>query len=365
MAAYRITEELKRFNQRFTAFSRAKWDDSSAAYKAEQESRKPAGERRAHGYGKQDLALQAGAWAVARSKMQGPGAPGSDVQEMGVEDGETHDRYEPDDLGPLTRQVKDAASLYGADLVGIARVNPLWVYACNNDEKPIHLPAGVDTAVVMAVGMDYERIRTSPSAIAGAATGNGYSRMAFTGACVARYLTELGWRAKACGNDTALSIPLAIDAGLGEQGRNGLLITRDFGPRVRLFKVLTDAPLVPDEPDVFGVEAFCDVCQKCTKTCPSKSITPGPMTDRGPTPSNNPGTLKWYTNPDTCLAFWRRNGVSCANCIRSCPFNKPPGMLHDLARWLVRARSHTFDRALVLGDDLLGYGRAVKPDTSV
>lgn len=360
MEPYRIRGDLKRFNQRYTAFSRAKWDESCAAYKAEREAHKPAGQRRAHGYGKEDFALQAGAWAIARSKMKSPDSPESDAKEMGVGEGQASNRHEPDDSRLFTRQVKEAASLYGADLVGIARVNPLWVYACNTDEKPIELPEGVDTAVVMVVSMDYDSIRTSPSAVAGAATGNGYSRMAFTGACVARYLSELGWRAKACGNDTALSIPLAVDAGLGEQGRNGLLITRDYGPRVRLFKVLTDAPLVPDAPSSFGVKAFCEVCQKCTITCPSRSISAGEMTDHGPTPSNNPGVLKWYTNPDTCLTFWRRNGVSCANCIRSCPFNKPRGRLHDLARWLVKARSRTVDRALVLGDDWLGYGKARK-----
>ena len=365
MEPYHITGELKRFNQRYTAFSRAKWDESCEAYKAEREPRKPAADRRAHGYGKQDFALQAGAWAVARSRMHDPRAPESDANEMGVGEEQASDRYQPDDRLSFTRQVKEAAVLYGADLVGIARLNSLWVYACNTDEKPIQLPDGVDTAIVMAVAMDYDRTRSSPSAVAGAATGNGYSRMAFTGTCVARYLTELGWRAKACGNDTALSIPMAIDAGLGEQGRNGLLITRHYGPRVRLFKVLTDAPLVPDSPDLFGVKPFCDVCQKCTKTCPSRSIAAGEMTDNGPTPSNNPGVLKWYTNPDTCLAFWRRNGVSCANCIRSCPFNKPPGRLHDWARWLVGARSRTVDRALVLGDDMLGYGRAATPDTAV
>ena len=198
--------------------------------------------------------------------------------------------------------------------------------------------------------------RTSPSVISAAATGNGYSRMAFTAGCVTRYLTELGWRALPSGNDTGLSIPLAIDAGLGELGRNGLLIAPLYGPRVRLCKVFTDAPLVPDEPISFGVKAFCEVCMKCAEGCPSRSIAQGEMTLSGPTPSNNPGLSKWYTNPDTCLAFWRANGTSCANCIRSCPFNKPAGRIHDFARLLVRARSDPINRALVRMDDFCGYG---------
>ena len=101
---------------------------------------------------------------------------------------------------------------------------------------------------------------------------------------------------------------------------------------------------------------------KCAVECPSGSIGRDEMTDAGPTPSNRSGVLKWYVNADTCLAYWRANGVSCANCIRSCPFNKAAGRIHDWARALVRARSHTIDRALVFLDDRLGYGRQVNPD---
>lgn len=262
------------------------------------------------------------------------------------------------DAAALTVRVKDAAALYGADLVGIARLRLEWIYADDDQESPVELPDGLDRVVVLAVSMDYERVKTSPSAVAAAATGNGYSRMAFTAHCLAAYLRESGWRALACGNDTGLSVPMAVEAGLGEVGRNGILITPRYGPRVRLCKVFTDAPLIPDPPTSFGVTEFCEVCMKCADTCPSNSITRGPRTDRGPTPSNHPGAHRWFVNPETCLAFWHRNGISCSNCIRSCPFNKSPGKLHDLARTLIRWRLRPLDRVLVWLDDRLGYGGA-------
>ena len=352
MRAYEIVGELKRFSQRYTAFSRARWDKSSCLY----DLKSPPGSHGVRpGYGREPQALQTGAWAVARSRMQ-PTGTGTKPDEMETGGEATHKRYEPPDPAVFTAQVKGAARLYGAALVGIARVNPLWVYASAGDEKPVELSTELDTVVVLAIEMDYDRIRTSPSALAGAATGNGYSRMAFTGTCVARYLSELGWQARSAGNDTALSIPLAVDAGLGELGRNGLLITNEYGPRVRICKVFTNAPLVPDPSVSFGVKEFCDVCMKCATTCPSGSISQGDRTSEGRTASNNPGVLKWYVNPETCLAFWRKNGVSCANCIRSCPFNKARGWVHDLARVAIGLRSHAIDRAMVWVDDLLGYG---------
>ena len=176
----------------------------------------------------------------------------------------------------------------------------------------------------MAVEMDYDGIATSPAFTAGAATAQGDSHMALAATSLARYLLELGYRAIPSGNDTALSVPLAIDAGLGECGRHGMLITRDYGPRVRLCKVFTDAPLVSDHAIDLGARATCRRCRKCVAACPVGAIAEGEMTEAGPTASNNPGVLKWYVDPDKCLAFWRVNGASCSNCVSACPYNKEP-----------------------------------------
>jgi len=94
----------------------------------------------------------------------------------------------------------------------------------------------------MAIEMDYGKFPTSDVGMS-AATGLGYSKMAFVSSLLAQFVRNIGYQALPCGNDTALSIPLAVDAGLGELGRNGLLITPQFGPRVRLCKVFTDLPL--------------------------------------------------------------------------------------------------------------------------
>jgi epoxyqueuosine reductase QueG len=70
-------------------------------------------------------------------------------------------------------------------------------------------------------------------------------------------------------NDTALAIPYAIKAGLGEYGRHGLVITPEFGPRVRFGKIFTDMPLAHDVPLRFGVTEFCEACNLCAKACPA------------------------------------------------------------------------------------------------
>lgn len=75
----------------------------------------------------------------------------------------------------------------------------------------------------MAVEMSYDATKTAPSQLGGAATGLGYSRMTFTAHMVTSYIRQLGHKAFGAGNDVAESVPLAIQAGLGELGRNGLL----------------------------------------------------------------------------------------------------------------------------------------------
>ncbi|MBW1722415.1 MAG: reductive dehalogenase [Deltaproteobacteria bacterium] len=263
-----------------------------------------------------------------------------------------------------TRIVKKAARLFGADLVGVCYAHPNLVYSHEYDlvhmeHKPLELPPGCTNAIVMAIEMNYEATRYSPDAISGAATGLGYSMQAVVANLLAAFIRGLGYRAVPSGNDTALSIPLAMAAGLGELGRMGLLITPVFGPRVRICKVFTDLPLVHDTYRPFGVAKFCETCKKCARNCPSQAITFGEPTMEGPSMSNFSGVLKWYINPEKCFLFWVKNWMDCNNCVMSCPFNKPAGKIHDLTRFLIR-RAPIFNRAFLWMDDLMGYGKPLR-----
>ena len=266
----------------------------------------------------------------------------------------------------VTRKLKKAATFFGAALVGVSKLDKRWVYSSIYSRReqtslPVALPDEYQYAVALAIEMDYAAIQCSPTSPASAATGLGYSKMAFIAGLLAHYIRGLGYKAIACGNDTACSIPIAIDAGLGELARNGLLITPNFGPRVRLAKVFTDLPLIPDKPIEFGVWDFCMRCEKCAQKCPSQSIMYGKPTVKPHNISNREGLLRWPVNAETCLGFWAANGTDCSNCIRSCPFNKPAGRLHDSVRWGIK-NLPVLNPLFLWGDDLLGYGRRGKAD---
>jgi len=268
----------------------------------------------------------------------------------------------------MSEIVKDAALFLGASLVGITELNRKWLYKKGWERyghKEIDLdaqiPPGIKYAVVMAIETNYDYVRHAPTARASAAAGLGYSKMAFLSPAVAKFIASLGYSAIACGNDTALSIPLAVDAGLGQLARLGTLITPEFGPRVRLCKVLTDLPLAPTAPIDFGVTEFCRVCEKCAEYCPSQAILYGKRIATARTVSTNPGLLKWPLNGEKCFRYWYKNGaktkkgmfhVDCYQCINVCPFNKQAGVGHDMVRWFVRKKTPWVNRMLKWGDDL-------------
>jgi reductive dehalogenase len=280
----------------------------------------------------------------------------------------TPEKFQADDPAKMTEIVQETALFLGASLVGVTELNRNWMYKPawhRYDHREIDLdsllPSTIRYAVVMAVETNHDFVKHAPTAKASAAAGLGYSKMAFLSPSMAKFIASLGYQAIACGNDTVLSVPLAVDAGLGQLGRFGAVITPEFGPRVRLCKVLTDLPLKTTGPIDFGVTEFCDHCEKCAEFCPSQAILYGKRTHKARTPSTNPGLLKWPFDGEKCLRFWYRNGaktgkgmyhIDCYQCINVCPFNKKAGLGHDLVRWLVRRRSPLLNKALVWGDDL-------------
>ncbi len=216
-------------------------------------------------------------------------------------------RIEIDDVQRVTNLVKKIAKWFGADLVGIGPLNRTWVYSHWGDHSiklglggkvgdPLELPEYFTHVIVVGIEMDYQHLRRSPAVES--ATDIAYSKMGFIAPSVARFIQELGYHAMPSGNDTALSIPMAVDAGLGELGRNGILITEKYGPRVRLCKVFTDLPLVHDKPVDLGVQAFCEICEKCAKSCPGQALKHGERTAEHNNISNNVNLLKWPVNAE-------------------------------------------------------------------
>ncbi len=219
-----------------------------------------------------------------------------------------------------TDNIIEVAKRFGASLAGITELETRWLYSNDRTGAPVTLPDEARWVIVLAVEMDRDSIATSPSFRAAAASGKGYSDSAALAGAVGEYLRLLGCYARSCGNDTALSIPLAIDAGMGVLGRNGLLLTPEFGPGIRLCKVITDLELASTHSEYPTTEDVCSGCTLCAEACEADALsTAEKPTWEVLTESNNPGVIRWQFNPEKCFDFWLKIGRDCSNCISACP----------------------------------------------
>ena len=274
------------------------------------------------------------------------------------------------DPARLTREVKRVARYCGAALVGVAPMDARWLYvdvqrnqssaepsirkairiadvpAPEETDDALLIPKTLRNVVMMAVRMDREMIATAPSLLSEAATSLGYSDAARACISVAAYIRALGYNAIPSLNGTALSIPLAVQAGLGELGRNGMLVTPSYGACVRLCKVFTDMPLNPDSPRDLGIRAYCQSCGECARHCPAQAIPGGEPTYTGHNACNNDGVSKWHVDAMRCLRYWTASGTSCSACIARCPFTLGRHWWWGLPQQVI-ARTSRLNRALV------------------
>jgi epoxyqueuosine reductase QueG len=129
---------------------------------------------------------------------------------------------------------------------------------------------------------------------------------------LARYLTNQGYPSINVGMDltdyrtitAAFSFKhAAIQAGLGVRGKNGLLLTPRYGPRVKLGAVFTRAPL---EGSPILDDDLCGDCDICVKVCPSGAL-------KEPAPDRTPNYDRFV-----CCSFHTANG-GCGMCMSKCP----------------------------------------------
>ncbi len=119
----------------------------------------------------------------------------------------------------------------------------------------------------------------------------------------------------------------AVLAGMGEIGLNNLLMTPEYGPRVRLASLITEAPLVPDKP--FS-EVLCKgkkdpkACTLCIKSCPFNVLPESKEAIADPLKYNVVNKFRCREESGKNLKLVLGNWVHaiCGICIKVCPIGK-------------------------------------------
>lgn len=228
------------------------------------------------------------------------------------------------DADAWSAQVKQIALADEATLVGIVRLDPLWVFEGYEAPEP--------WLIMLGVPMKYENLSAAPDVVAGVEVIETYNAGTRVARKLANWIHRQGFQADAHGGPLAGPvnlIPAALAAGFGELGKHGSIINRKLGSSFRLAAVRTDMPLVADGPDVFGADDFCTSCQLCTNACPPQAIFDEKKTVRG--------EQKWYVDFDKCIGYFHET-YGCAICISVCPWSRP-GVAENLAQKMSRRRA--------------------------
>jgi reductive dehalogenase len=238
----------------------------------------------------------------------------------------------PDVIDPkaLSKHIKKVAKHLGADLVGIAAANPAFMYASGsryvqdgeaNDKyqsmTPDALAKRFPFVIQTTVAWDHDTLQAHRHHIGDMSYHHTSMKNAMVMKALEGYIKEMGYTAiRGAVNPQGAGLA----AGLGELGRNGMMISERFGARIHMpDPILTDMPLIADGPIDLGVEDFCKICRKCASNCPTNSISFGPKVIYN-------GIQKYKINWLTCYKirpYVADHYGSCLTCIAVCPFTKP------------------------------------------
>ena len=230
--------------------------------------------------------------------------------------------------------MKKVSHHFGATMVGIARLNPDWCYNYglrgSKERGSYEVPKHWTYVIAMGVPHQWEQVQSNPNC---GTSFDAYSRSSIAARRLENFIKNLGYPARRHspmdGYDF-IAVPVLVDAGLGQQGRHGIVITPETGSNFRSSFVTTSLPLEIDKPIDFGVNEFCEHCKICAEICPSNSIS----FEKNNKNMHYRGYRHWNIEKTSCYNYWMQSmgGMGCRLCLIACPYSRKSNWAHTLAR---------------------------------
>ena len=195
----------------------------------------------------------------------------------------------------------------GVDLIGFTPVLKNYIFK--------GLPVVGKNAIILGMEMDWNSIKTAPSILCGIEAFRIYYELGEVTIELTEFLQNKGYKAEAHHpfGGKLLFTAHAVEAGLGYKGRNGLIITPEFGPRQRWSMITTDADIPPKlERDFTEMIDFCESCGLCIENCLGKATFDEPIEK-----INGSGIIT-HIERKKCIESLLNNNY-CSNCLKVCP----------------------------------------------
>ncbi len=178
-------------------------------------------------------------------------------------------------------------------------------------------------ALVVSQEMNKDKIALAPDFQAGQEVMRVYSSLGMVVNDIARWLRKKGVRCQSNHPMGGLvnTPSLAGKAGMGWQGRSGILVTPEYGPRVRLAPVFVEYKYFEftDNHDHEWITEYCEQCKICEKECPGQAINSKKVVNVADVPGIN--TIWTCIDREKCLGPFSRT-MGCSVCIKVCPFSQ-------------------------------------------
>ena len=209
----------------------------------------------------------------------------------------------------VSQLIKDKAREIGFVEVGITRYDYRYTFKERKDW------ARLEHAICLASERGYRATQTIPSAECEIEQTSTYRSESHMGLRLAEYVRSLGYYAQVHNpnDNSGAYIPMFVNAGLGQLGACGYLLSPHAGNRMQLMLITTDAIVTYDPPVDFGVHAFCQICQVCVNRCPGRAL----MRDK-----------IWWRGIEKNKVYYKRcrpvmaRYAGCGVCMKVCPMQK-------------------------------------------
>lgn len=260
------------------------------------------------------------------------------------------DRPEGDQPSHISDLIRAKAIELGGSDAGYAQLTPIMVNIGFEFEQP--------NVVSVIVAENYHKVLDGALAVEEEAF-EVYVECARVSTELAAFIRELGFSAVADHNGTGeiQAIPTLYACGMGELGKHGSLIHPQFGASFRPGFVVTDAPIVANQPNIFGVQSTCETCRLCEQNCPPGAIRSSDdfiITE---------GIKRWQVDIPTCYEASRFRDEYCHICVDVCPYqhkvNRDPERISTYKQFMKKRKKAGYrtpawfieDEPRVLGED--------------
>ena len=245
---------------------------------------------------------------------------------------------EPTPGKDVTEAIRAKARELGYGEVGFTNFDRRYIYKSKRE----YVRGDLRHAICLAVEQDYIATQSLPSLDAEEAHGEAHMKQAEMAKELMEFIHSLGYSAQVWGPTWHFGpmIPLFVQAGLGQLGVNGQLLSPHFGSRARLQVITTNALITKDRPVDYGITKFCEICHICSMRCPGRAINQNKVWFRG--------VEKSKLDFRRCRPVMTRYS-GCGVCMKVCPVQR---------YGLPEVMKHYVETGRVIGknsDNLEGY----------